>query len=91
MKNWIFALFLLAPAAWAGHSDHHIFLCVVNNFDRKIVNGNCNPSKPNVTMNIPREWIQEKNLKADKVVKFVLDNAQFDKWMAMNQPAKRGK
>lgn len=76
----------------AAHSDSHIFFCVVNSFDQKIVKGNCDPSKPKRSMVIPREWIGEDQvLKVNKPVKFAIDSAKFERWMAMNQPTKKGK
>ena len=92
MKALLLSLMLVPSAAFAGHSDHHIFFCVVNGFDQKSVKGNCDPSKPNKSMTIPREWIAEDQvLKVNKPVKFALSHSQFEKWMAMNQTAKKGK
>jgi hypothetical protein len=89
MKKLAFLALLLAPAAWAGHSEYHIFLCNVQGFDKTMIKGQCDPSKPKRTMKIPREWIDEDQVvKVNATVKFMLKDSEFDQWMAMNQPKK---
>lgn len=87
MKKLILAsiALVLSKSTFASTSYDHIFMCKVVSFDKKELKGQCDPSKPKNTMIIPREWIAAEDvIKINKRVKFIIDDKQYDQWLAMN-------
>lgn len=87
----LLSLLLLTNGALAATNFDHIFMCKVVGFNKKEVQGQCDPSRPRATMKIPREWLADEDIRTDKRVKFTLDDKKFAQWLAMNKITPKGK